>query len=527
MKNSNTLLGKLRFNTQYLFIASVVLLFIAFWGGLTELVIRWNKQEEYGHGYFIPAIALWFLWKRKEALIASWGRGAASGLVFILVGIALLIVGEMSAIFILIQYGFLLALFGLVLVSGGFSLVKVSFAPILFLIFAIPLPYFVDAQLSWKLQLLSSQIGVSILRLFAVPVFLEGNVIDLGLYKLQVVDACSGLRYLYPLLSIGALIAYMYQGDLLKKLVIFFSAIPITIFMNSLRIAVVGLLVNEWGNEMADGFLHYFEGWIIFMTCLLILLAEIKLFEHYGAKRPLSYAIDVPVVAVNSSGSTPTKEQRQSLALPILTVLILAITTLFVYSFNERAELHPSRLPLSSFPLNLDAWSARESALDQKVENALGLDDYVLADYSQPDTKVSDKSVNFYVAYYRSQRKGVSPHSPQVCMPGGGWVITSLQDQELNVAGMAPFVVNRAVIEREHRKQVVYYWFDQRGRKISSEYWMKWYLLADSITKSRTDGALVRVTTLVGSNETLEAADERLANFLQSAVPRLKLYVPE
>lgn len=516
-------IAKFRQSPQYLLLGAVVLLIIAFWGGLTELVIRWDKQEEYGHGYFIPAITLWFLWKRKEALIASWGSSSASGLLLVLMGIAMLIVGEISAIYILIQYGFLIALIGLVLVSGGFSLAKVSFAPILFLIFAIPLPYFVDAQLSWKLQLLSSQIGVGILRFFGAPVFLEGNVIDLGLYKLQVVDACSGLRYLYPLLSIGALISYMYLGKLWQKIVIFLSTIPITIFMNSLRISVVGLLVNEWGNEMADGFLHYFEGWIIFMACLLMLLAEIKLFEHFGAKRSISYAIDVPVVRVSSTFSASSQPSKSQ----ILALLMLVMASFFVYSFNERAEQYPSRLPLSSFPLTLDAWSARESALSEQVETALGLDDYVLADYSQPDDVGRDGSVNFYVAYYKSQRKGVSPHSPQVCMPGGGWVITSLQGREVKVAGMSPFVVNRAVIEREHRKQVVYYWFDQRGRKISSEYWMKWHLLTDSLAKNRTDGALVRVTTLLGSNESLESADERLANFLQSAVPKLKLYVPE
>lgn len=525
MKNSTPVrsLGISSVNTQRLLILSLVLLVIAFWGGLTELVTRWEKQEEYGHGFFIPFISMWFLWKRKDALMASWSKGTTSGLIFVLVGISMLIVGEISAIYILIQYGFLIALIGVVLASGGASFAKVTFFPILFLIFAIPLPYFVDAQLSWKLQLLSSQIGVGILRLFDVSVYLEGNVIDLGLYKLQVVDACSGLRYLYPLLSIGAFIGYMYQGKLWQRLVVFFSTIPITIFMNSLRISIVGLLVNKWGNEMADGFLHYFEGWIVFMTCLLMLLVEVKVFEHFGAKRPLSYAIDLPEIKAGS----PVAMSRQPSTSQIVAVLMLVLASFFVYSFNERAEQHPSRLPVSSYPLTLGAWTAKESALSEQIESALGLDDYVLADYSQPGESGQGGSVNFYVAYYKSQRKGVSPHSPQVCMPGGGWVITSLQDREIKVTGMAPFVVNRAVIEREHRKQIVYYWFDQRGRKISSEYWMKWYLLIDSITKNRTDGALVRVTTLLGNNENLESADERLANFLQSAVPKLKLYVPE
>ena len=88
---------------------------------------------------------------------------------------------------------------------GGISLLKVTFLPIAFLVFAIPLPYFIDAELSARLQLISSDLGVFFIRLFGVPVYLTGNVIDLGNYKLQVVEACSGLRYLYPLLSLRIL----------------------------------------------------------------------------------------------------------------------------------------------------------------------------------------------------------------------------------------------------------------------------------------------------------------------------------
>ena len=103
------------------------------------------------------------------------------------------------------QLGFIVALIGVALAAGGYSLLKVTFIPIIFLIFAIPLPYVVDAALSFQLQLISSQLGVFFIRLLQIPVYLEGNVIDLGNYKLQVVEACSGLRYLYPLMSLGFL----------------------------------------------------------------------------------------------------------------------------------------------------------------------------------------------------------------------------------------------------------------------------------------------------------------------------------
>lgn len=514
-----------KFKSTHLFLFALLLMLTAFWGGLIDLFVRWDKQPEYGHGYFIPLISLWFLWHRKADLKASLSEGVFFGFFYVLVGILMLVLGELSAIYILIQYGFLVALIGIVLASGGKQFARLCFVPILFLIFAIPLPFFVEAQLSWKLQILSSQIGVAILRLLGTSVYLEGNVIDLGLYKLQVVDACSGLRYLYPLLSIGFLMGYMYKGKFWQRATIFISTIPITIFMNSFRISVVGLLVNKWGNEMADGFLHYFEGWVIFVVCLLIMLIEIKVFEFISQKRPLALAIGIPDIVINID-----KNQKSNIvSIPqVLSVVIIFAAVFFVHSINERAEVKPFKLPLSAFPMTLSSWKGSPSTLDQNIESALAVDDYLLADYTETlNGNKENGYVNFYVAYYNSQRKGASPHSPQVCMPGGGWLITSLQDTEVNFSDGSKIVVNRAVIERDHKKQIVYYWFDQRGRNISNEYIMKWYLLLDSITKNRTDGAMVRISTSLKLNETTESADQRLVFFLQTAMPKLKLYVPE
>jgi exosortase D (VPLPA-CTERM-specific) len=489
--------------------------FVAYFGGLTDLVTRWNKQEEYGHGYFIPLISIWFLWSRKGALIASIGKSSWVGPALIVIATVGLLLGELSAIYVLIQFGFLLTIVGLILSYGGKSLLKVSWLPIAFLLFAIPLPYFVGAQLSWRLQIISSELGVNILRLLGNSVFLEGNVIDLGVYKLQVVEACSGLRYLYPLLSISFLMAYMYKAALWKRVLMFLSAIPITIVMNSVRIAMVGILVNQWGNSMADGFLHYFEGWIVFMLCLLILVAEILLLEKLGQKRSFWQAVDIQAAAPIGRESSPSKPLLLSIA--IILASLLAVTVL-----GGRKEIAPARQQFITFPSKINGWIAKEESMDKAVETFLGVDDYLLANYKEP----LKGKVNFYVAYYASQRKGVSPHSPQVCMPGGGWVISSLSRIALQVANKKDFYVNRTVINKDNHRQVVYYWFEQRGRHIANEYYMKWYLLKDAVLRNRTDGALVRVTTYLRPNEDESAADTRIQSFLHDSLSLLDGYVP-
>ena len=501
--------------------AAVVVAIAAFEGALAELVQRWIRQDEYSHGFFIPAITVWLLWTRRDALLASIGQPSWLGLALILVAMLMHVVGELSAFFLLSQLGFIVALLGIVLAVGGFSLLRVTFVPIVFLVFAIPLPYFIDSILSWRLQLISSELGVWFIGLMQVPVYLEGNVIDLGQYKLQVVEACSGLRYLYPLLSLGFLAAYFFCAPLWQRAVVLFSTVPITIVMNSFRIGMVGILVDRWGTEQAEGLLHFFEGWVIFLASAGLLAAEVYLFARLFAGKGFFEVFQFPVVRPSLPGAEAVSSRSRA---PLVASLIfLCIAGVGIVFISGRQETVPDRARFVAFPTKLGPWQGRPSLLEPQVEHALGLEDYILADYSSP----AAGGVNLYVAYYASQRKGNSPHSPIVCIPGGGWLITKFDrtvfgDDELKIS--LPF--NRVIIERDFKRELVYYWFVQRGRSVANEYWSKWYLFTDALLKNRTDGALVRLTTPISAAEPERAADLRLQSFIRELEPRLSQYLP-
>lgn len=238
-------------------VAAGLVVLVTFADALSELVQRWNQQEEYSHGFLIPLVTGWLFWTRRGALYASVDRPSYAGLGLIVFAITMHIIGELSAVFILSQVGFVLALMGLTLAIGGYPLLRVALIPIAYLLFAIPLPYFIDAKLTLQLQLISSELGIIFIRLFQIPVYLDGNIIDMGAFKLQVVEACSGLRYLYPLLSLSFMAAYLFHAPLWQRTFVFLSSIPIAIGMNGFRIGVVGLLVDHWGNGMAEGALHF------------------------------------------------------------------------------------------------------------------------------------------------------------------------------------------------------------------------------------------------------------------------------
>ena len=400
---------------------AVVIALVTFHDALLELVHRWNTQEEYSHGFLIPVIVAWLLWARRDALVASIGQPSWTGVALILLATAMHIVGKLSALYFLSQIAFIVALIGVVLGLGGYSLFKITFIPIIFLLFAIPLPYFIDAVLSYRLQLISSQLGTDFIRLLQIPVYLEGNVIDLGVYKIQVVEACSGLRYLYPLMSLGFLAAYLFQAPLWQRALVFLSTISITIVMNSLRIGIVGVLVDHWGPQDADGFLHMFEGWIIFIACAGVLVAEMSALALLTSGRGFLETFYPPKVKASVSQAQGTQLfSRTPIAICFVLLCAAGMATYFV---STRHEILPERISFANFPAALGDWIGHRSSIDVQTEQALGLTDYIMSDYAKKD----GRPVNFYVAYYASQRSGLSPHSPSVCIPGNGWQIIDLQ----------------------------------------------------------------------------------------------------
>ena len=196
-----------------------------------------------------------------------------------------------------------------------------------------------------------------------------------------------------------------------------------------------------------------------------------------------------------------------------------------VSSTVEFREKIPVKMSLDQFPLKVGEWSADSRLpLGQRFLDALDLSEYVMVDYSNG----AGKSVNFYVAYYETQSKGKSIHSPATCLPGSGWDFrqsgaVTISNTSTNHGAMR---VNRAVMQLGRQYQISYYWFSQRGRILTNAYQLKLFGFWDSLTKQRTDGALVRLVTQVYEGEKLEEAEERLQKFVRDIVPVLDEYIP-
>jgi exosortase D (VPLPA-CTERM-specific) len=503
---------------------AIAALIFASLDAMKEMLRFWETREEYSHGYLIPVIAAFLIWQKSDVLRYRAFPGSWPGLLVLVLGIALIYIGSLTTIAVVGQYGFLFAVLGLGLSFAGWSGLRTILVPLLFLAFMIPFPGFFLNNLSSKLQLISSEIGVAVIRAFDISVYLEGNVIDLGNYKLQVVEACSGLNYLFPLMSLAFIAAYFFQAAFWKRAVIFLSSIPITVLMNSFRIGMIGVLVEHFGIEQAEGFLHDFEGWVIFMACTAILIFEMWLFSRFSRdRRPLRevFGIEFPEPAPKSA-----PVQYRKVPAPFWSAMVLVGTAAIMANMIQaREEIIPERMVFAEFPLTVGEWTGRSDQLEQIYLDALKLDDYIITDFANSN----GAKVNFYVAYYGSQRAGESAHSPRSCLPGGGWIIKDIQQITVDGASLngRPIKTNRAVIKKGEYTQLVYYWFQQRGRNITNEYMVKWWLIRDTLARSRTDGSLIRLTALVHPGQDISEADNNLKGFMADLMPLLSAYIPD
>lgn len=495
-----------------------------FWDGLSYMVDLWVNTPEYSHAVLIPPIAAFLAWQQKDNLERIPFGGDWWGVAVVLLGGALLVIGQFATIYVLVQYAYLITLAGLILAFTGMRAFRLLAMPLLILVLMIPLPNFLLNNLSTELQLLSSEVGVWFIRLFDISVYLEGNVIDLGGYKLQVADACSGLRYLFPLMTLGFLVAYFYKGSLWKRIVLFISSVPITLLMNSIRVGTIGVMVEHWGIAMAEGFLHEFQGWAVFMISAAMLLGETVILNRLGREtgtfRQL-FGVEFPAATPKGAILHQRRVPRSFIA----ATGMLLIFAMIAVVLPRPAEIIPTRIGFAEFPLQMGPWSGRSESMEGVYLDQLKLDDYLLADY----TDGNGQPVNLYLSYYNSQRKGDAVHSPRACLPGGGWQMRDFDQRTLPgiEAYGRPLRVNRTLIASGDQRQLVYYWFQQRGRTVTNEFAVKWYIFWDAITRHRTDGAMVRLIIPLPPVSSEALADRRLTDIASRIVPILSRYVPD
>jgi exosortase D (VPLPA-CTERM-specific) len=491
---------------------------IAYSGVLLKLVGDWATNENYSHGFLVAPVAVYLAWERRATLNRLAQRPSPAGVIVILLGVGLLVAGVLGAELFLTRVSFVVVLSGSILFLLGWEHVRALAFPLAFLLLMIPIPSVVFNQIAFPLQIVASKFGETVLWLWGIPVLREGNLITLASTTLEVAEACSGVRSLVSLLTLGILYGHFVESRPLVRILLAIAAVAVTIPANGLRVAAIGIAVHYMGPQAAEGWFHTASAWLVFASACGFLLGLHRLIRQDDPAQIEPRAADAaPATQPVLVGSRP-----QLLRAALVCMVLVGGNVLLARASQFEPVL--LREPLASIPLTFEGWrGAPGTPIDERVLKVLGVDEYLNRTYYG----ASRLPTSLYVGYYRSQRSGESIHSPLNCMPGSGWepvahnvISVPLRD----VDGERRVEINRLLVQKGTERHVVLYWYQSGGRIVANEYWLKAFTILGAIRTQRTDGAMVRVLAPVVTDE--RQAERDAMQFVQALFPRLAASLP-
>lgn len=506
---------------------TVVTFGVLFAQPIANLVRTWWTSPDAGHGLLLVPVALILAYRQG---VRPGARGqTALGIALIVAAVVLRYVAAVAAEAFFARSAVALAGAGLVTYAWGLRQLLAWWLPVSLIALALPLPEIVLSALALPLQMQASKIGAALLEWRQVPVVLTGNVLRIPGHDLFVTEACSGLRSLAALLSLGVLLGGLVAKHPLTRIAIVAISIPIAVLLNGVRVFLTGFLVLFVSPKAADGFSHMTEGWLMFVVAFgllaLVTMIAVKIERRVPGHR--SEGKDPSDgAAAQSADLRPRTYSRVRLAIP---ATVMALGVILIQSTTRQRAVQLSA-PLNTMPLVLAGYSGSDRPVTEEERRVAGMTDYVFRVFSRDTTAL----FSVYVGYYESQATGRTIHSPRNCLPGAGWQQVESGQKSLTVDGRS-VTVNRYLLANGPSQAVVYYWYQGRGRVAWSEYTVKWDLLRDAAKYGRTEEALVRVMvpleqatsgTAAELQARLERADEIASRVALELLPQVDRVLP-
>jgi exosortase D (VPLPA-CTERM-specific) len=480
-----------------------------YWPVLSKMISYLSTNDDYSYGLIIPLVSGYIIYQKWPKIKETTWQPCWWGILVIMGGLGLNLMGELAADLFVPRVSFIITLGGILILLGGWRLTRLLIFPLFLLLLMIPLPELISNKLTLPLQLISSQLATGFLQLVGIPVFRQGNIIDMGVRQMQIVNACSGLRYILALLALGVIFCYFFQRKPWKIIVLLLILLPATIFANALRVAAMGIYPI-----LLLGFWHAFSGWLIFIFCFIVLAAV-----NYSLDRlspPEEYKISGTDLKPSATIAMATPEKKTTFWIYVVAATFIIFLFIPITQRASYAPNYPLKEGFENFPMAIDSWKGRHVYIDPELVAVTQSHAHLNAEYVSPEKNV----VTLWIAYYESQKKaGGFVHSPKGCFVASGWQI-----EESKVISIGGEPVNWLLVNRMGEKLLIYYWFMQRGRWIADETKNKFYMAYDGFWRRRTDGAIIRLITPISGN--IETAQERLTLFAQNIKPLLEKFIP-
>ena len=485
-------------------------LFIAaYWIPLKTIVNIWWSDEDYSYGFLIPLFSAYLLWDKRKILQNIRFKTAWPVMPFLIFFVLFSLYGilgssgniSMPAVPILI---ILFTAF-----CFGMETIRRLIMPLGFLIFMIRIPPSIEGSLGLYLKQISSKLGGAIIGLFNISVNVSGNIIDLGVTQLQVVDACSGMRYLFPLMALGVVYVYFFEKVTWKRIFCVLATIPIAVLTNALRIGITGILTNYFGPTMAEGFFHSFSGWIIFMLALACLFLLGRILAFFPPEKSAVRLSDIPKVDTQTESISSGNINLSFYISVGLLVLVL------IFSLSTKA-LPPVKIQggIASFPLEFAGWQGRSEYVDPGIIIQSGAEESFSGTYQNDFGGVISLYMGYRSTAFLSNDNFF--HSPTICLPSAGWIT---KETSIHVIKDVPFFgdmkVTEMLIEKGGDKQLVYFWFQTKDNATHDKDINRFHLAVHAIKRDNTYDLFIRPVTLLQRNEPIGNAETRMDNFVR------------
>ena len=252
---------------------------------LRQLVLQWWTDPNYGHGFFVPLFSAYILWRQRERWLKSEIKPSNFGFLVMLGAIGLLFIGSLGAELFTSRFSLLVLIAGVILFLAGWKMLRAVGFPLAFLIFMIPIPVIIYNQITFPLQLIASRLATSLLEVARVPVLRDGNILVLSNYSLEVAEACSGIRSLMSLMALAVAYGHLAESRRWVRYALILLVVPSAIVSNAIRIMGAGVLAHKFGPQAAEGFLHQFSGWVVFLVTLALIFVCHWILRHVAKGR--------------------------------------------------------------------------------------------------------------------------------------------------------------------------------------------------------------------------------------------------
>jgi exosortase D (VPLPA-CTERM-specific) len=506
-------------DTLWFKIAVLSIIFIAaYWVPIKGTVNTWFASDDYSFGFIIPAISAYLIWDKRAGL-----RGIPVKSYWIALPPLILCV--------------MLSLYGILGSSGNISrplipvliILFTAFCfgkvvtgrllfPFAFLIFMIPLPAFLERTIGVYLKSVSSKLGGNLISFCNIPVNVSGNVIDLGVTQLQVVDACSGLRYLFPLIALGFVYVYFFERVFWKKVFCVAATIPIAVLTNGLRVGITGILTNTFGTKAAEGFFHEFAGWVLFLVSFAFLFLLGRILSYFPPRVAPSGKLEQTGPAVMGTVENINKPFFVSVAI-LLIVSVLSLST---------SAMPPVKIRdgIASFPLVFSGWQGRSEVVDQEIVAKSGAEESFSGVYQNGKNEV----VSLYVGYRSTafMENENFFHSPTVCLPSQGWEVVRTTTRKISgVPAFPDLAVTEMVTENMGTRNIVYFWFQTKNLATYDKNINRFHLAMHAIQRDNTYDLFIRPIMPVLPNEKIEDTEKRMDRFVRDMMGTLIPFLKE